>query len=300
MKKLILCGMLLLSFYIQAQTKITKAELREHLSFLSADSLAGRYPGTKANKQVVDHIVKDFKKNGIDTYLQPFKAKMRKDSSVVDTWNVIGVLRGTDEKLKNEVIILGAHYDHLGKKGKEIYNGADDNASGSSALLEISERLAAHKDQLKRTVLFIAFGAEEQGLLGSRYFAENSLESFGSVKVMLNMDMIGRLNEQKHLYINGAGTFPKGVEMMKKLGENYDLTLIVFPGSVGGSDHVSFYKKDISALGFHTGAHDQYHKPSDTIDLINFKGLLRNSNYIYEALLKIANTDTTLEFVPQD
>lgn len=114
------------------------------------------------------------------------------------------------------------------------------------------------------------------------------------------MDMIGRLNAEKQVYMGGAGTFPDGVAFMQNLGETLNLTPIVHAGSVGGSDHVSFYAKNISVLGIHTGGHPQYHTPEDTIDLINISGEKQVSEYIYEVLMKLATTNYKIEFIKQD
>ena len=153
---------------------------------------------------------------------------------------------------------------------------------------------------LKRSILFIAFGAEEQGLLGSRYFVDNPMVPLSQIKLMINMDMVGRLNKEKHLHMGGAGTFPDGVNFMQTLGESSDLNPIVHAGSVGGSDHVSFYRKGISVLGMHTGGHPQYHTPEDTIDLINLKGEVLVCEYIFEAIMKMASTNYKMKFIKQD
>ena len=159
--------------------------------------------------------------------------------------------------MKNEFIVLGAHYDYLGLGGGpssksekiRIHHGADDNASGTSALLEIGEKLMLHKSELKRSVLFVAFGAEEQGLLGSKNFVANPVVSLSQIKLIINMDMVGRLNDAKQVYMGGAGTFPGGVELMKELEPPLGLSPVVHAGSVGGSDHVSFCKKKYFGSG---------------------------------------------------
>ena len=248
-----------------AQEDITTPELKGHIAYLTADKSSGRYPGGKVNKRIVRYITKDFKKSGISPFLksykQPFMAHLRvkkgeEPKSAVETWNVIGFIEGNDPLLKNEYILLGAHYDHLGMGGGPssksdkigIHHGADDNASGTSALLEIGEMLMAHKTELKRSILLVAFGAEEQGLLGSKYFTDHP---------------------------------------------------VVHAGSVGGSDHVSFYKKNISVLGIHTGGHPQYHTPEDTMDLINFDGQKQVCQYIFNTIMKVASTSYEMKFIPQ-
>lgn len=317
MKKILLFSFLVATYVASySQVEITENEIEAHILFLASEKNAGRYPGTKANRDVVKYIVKDFKKQGLlplaKNYKQKFKARLRVDKGapekpLANTSNVIAYLEGNDPLLKNEYIILGAHYDHLGLGGPSsksdqrntIHYGADDNASGTAALLEIAEKIAANQTQLKRSVIFIAFGAEEQGLLGSQYFVDNPLVPLSQIKLMINMDMVGRLNTEDHVYMNGAGTFPGGVEFMQKLGESLELTPIVHAGSVGGSDHVSFFKQDISVLGIHTGAHPQYHLPEDTADLINIPGQKQVSDYIYKALMTFATTDYKMGFIPQ-
>ncbi|MFB9075839.1 M20/M25/M40 family metallo-hydrolase [Flavobacterium procerum] len=291
----------------------------KHDKFLSSDKLEGRFPGTKGNNEAAAYIRKNFEKYGLkkfsNNYYQPFKLfvkpdinKMKSDS--VSTQNVVGFLEGSDEKLKNEYIVIGAHYDHWGWGGKgsgskkkeafAIHNGADDNASGVAALLCILEELSKPENKPKRSVIFVSFSGEEEGLLGSKYFVNHLPVPKEAVKVMLNMDMVGRLNNEKQLYMGGAGTFPEGVELMKKLGENSGLNPVVHAGEVGGSDHVSFYKEKISVIGFHTGGHEQYHTPDDDIDLINFEGGALVSKYIYNALKTIADYNENLYFIKQD
>ncbi len=295
---------------------ITVTGIREHIAFLSADANRGRYPGTPESDSVVRYITGDFKKNGIgafgDDYLQPFTAKLRvrkgvTDTPYVKTGNVIGLIRGCDPVLQNEYIILGAHYDHLGMGGPSskkpdtigIHHGADDNASGTAALLEIGEKLSANRDLLKRSVILIAFGAEEQGLLGSKYFAEHPIVPLEQIKLMINMDMVGRLNEQKQVHMGGAGTFPGGMVLMKELGKAGGLDADVHAGDVGGSDHVSFYKKKVPVIGLHTGGHPQYHTPEDTVDLINLPGEKAVCEYIYEAILRLSARPEPITFIDQ-
>ncbi|MDO5979048.1 M28 family metallopeptidase [Flavivirga spongiicola] len=316
-KKIFFLLLNVVCFSVFSQVEITENELKDHILFLTSEVNGGRYPGGKANKRVVKYIEGEFKKIGVipikKKYKQPFKAALRVEKGIdkkpiVKTCNVIGFIEGSDPILKNEYIVLGAHYDHLGLGGPSsksdkkntIHYGADDNASGTAALLEIAEKIASQQQQLKRSVLFIAFGAEEQGLLGSKYFVENPLVPISQIKLMINMDMVGRLNDQKQVYMGGAGTFPDGVNFMSELGKSLGLNPVVHAGSVGGSDHVSFYKKEISVLGMHTGGHPQYHTPEDTIDLINIKGEKQVCEYIYKTIMKLAATTYKMTFIKQD
>jgi len=318
MKKFILSLLVFfLTINVFSQEEITIKELHDHIGFFASEHNAGRYPGGKINRQIVKYIIKDFKRSGIKSfkggYKQEFQAKLRVEKGQpekppVKTWNVIGYLEGNDPQLKNEYIVLGAHYDHLGLGGPSskspkknaIHYGADDNASGASALLEISEKLAAQKDRLKRSIIFISFGAEEQGLLGSKYFVDHPVVPLSQIKLMINLDMVGRLNDQKQVYMGGAGTFPGGVELMTEYGKAQGLNPAVHPGSVGGSDHVSFYKKNISVLGIHTGGHKQYHTPEDVPELINLKGEKDICEYVYEVILKLATSNDKMYFIRQD
>jgi len=312
-------SILFFSIQLNAQNTDMSKTFYKHDKYLSSDKLEGRFPGTKGNNEAAAYIQKYFKKYGLKefgkSYYQPFKLfvkeginKMKSDS--VATQNVVGYIEGSDPNLKNEFIVIGAHYDHWGwggqgsgSKKKEafaIHNGADDNASGVSALLCILEEVSKMKIKPKRSIIFISFSGEEEGLLGSKYFINHLPVPKEAVKVMLNMDMVGRLNDKKELYMGGAGTFPNGVELMKKLQENSGLNPIVFAGDVGGSDHVSFYKESISAVGFHTGGHPQYHTPDDDIELINSEGGALVAKYIFNALTQIANYEEALVFIKQN
>lgn len=312
-------GILLFTLISNAQKSTIAQTFYTHDKYLSSDKLEGRFPGTKGNNDAAAYIRKNFKKYDLkpfsSNYYQPFKLfvkadinKMKSDS--VSTQNVVGYIEGSDEKLKNEFIVIGAHYDHWGWGGKgsgskkkdtlAIHNGADDNASGVSALLCILQEVSKAKIKPKRSIIFITFSGEEEGLLGSKYFVNHLPVKKEAVKVMLNMDMVGRLNAEKQIYMGGAGTFPDGVELMKKLGENSGLNPVIHAGEVGGSDHVSFYKSSISVIGFHTGGHPQYHTPEDDIELINTQGGALVVKYIYNALTEIANYEKDLYFISQN
>ncbi|MFH6995379.1 M20/M25/M40 family metallo-hydrolase [Flavobacterium sp. FlaQc-48] len=310
-------SLLFLGLITTAQKNNMAQTFYEHDKYLSSDKLEGRFPGTKGNNDAATYIKKYFTKYGLkpfrNNYYQPFSIfvkeginKMKSDS--VSTQNVLGYIEGSDVNLKNEFIVIGAHYDHWGWGGKgsgskkkdtlAIHNGADDNASGVAALLCILQEVAKSKVKPKRSIIFITFSGEEEGLSGSKYFVTHLPIKKEAVKVMLNMDMVGRLNAEKQIYMGGAGTFQDGVALMKKLGENSGLNPVIHAGEVGGSDHVSFYKASVSCIGFHTGGHPQYHTPEDDIELINSEGGALVSKYIYTALVAIANYEQ-LHFIDQ-
>lgn len=201
----------------------------------------------------------------------------------VTTCNVVAMLPGNDPELKDEYVVIGGHYDHLGMGGPgsgsrmpdsiAVHNGADDNASGTAAVLELAELLSSRKDELKRSVVFMAFGAEEMGLLGSQFFASNPLYDLKQVKLMLNFDMIGRLNAEKPtLMIGGTGTAVETEEILKAWEEGSEMGFNHAPEGYGSSDHASFYGAGVPVLFFFTGAHQDYHTPLDDADMINYEG----------------------------
>ena len=226
--------------------------------------------------------------------------------SKVKTQNVIALLEGNDPVLKNEFILIGTHYDHLGIGGRgtssrvpdtiAVHYGADDNASGVSAMIELAEKLAANKENMLRSIIFMAFGAEEMGIVGSKFFTENPLVDLSRIKVMINIDMVGRLKEDSILQIGGTGTSLEGESILKDYAIGRDFNLALSPEGYGPSDHASFYGKDIPVFFFSTGAHIDYHTPGDNIEKINFKGLKSISDYIFNVTMDIANRDSYLTF----
>lgn len=308
-----------LNIVLPAQKGITETQFLSHEKYLSSDKLEGRFPGTKGNNKAARYIAKQFKKLHLKqwnkTYEQPFSLFIKPQTNsvskdTVQTQNIVGYIEGNDDSLKNEWIVIGAHYDHLGWGGQgtgskkkdtvAIHNGADDNASGVSALLCIAAEIARQPHSAKRSIIFISFSGEEEGLKGSNYFVNHLPVPQSAVKVMINMDMVGRLNTEKQIYMGGAGTFPGGEALMKKLADGTELNPVIHAGSVGGSDHVTFYKNKISVLGLHTGGHPQYHTPEDDFALINSKGAAMVAKYICKALMAIANYSQPIFFIPQD
>ncbi|WP_372793237.1 M20/M25/M40 family metallo-hydrolase [Lutibacter sp.] len=279
--------------------------LKTDISTLSADEMEGRLVGSKGEKLASNYISERFKNLGIkgindsNSYLQIFEVKpkvnphsMVKDTATIIGHNVVGFL---DNKAKKTVII-GAHYDHLGygemggsllpNTEKQIHNGADDNASGVAAMLAIAERLKVKK--LKTyNYLFLAFSGEEEGLWGSNYYSKNPTIDFDNVAFMINMDMVGRLDEEKRIAIHGTGTAPVWDVLIDSILVS-DFKIKKHISGIGPSDHTSFYLQDVSVLHFFTGQHEDYHKPTDDADLINYVGLELIVDYI-EELLTIMN-----------
>lgn len=198
--------------------------------------------------------------------------------------NVMGWLPAAQST--QETLIIGAHYDHLGlgiegslsQKRNVVHNGADDNASGVAGLLELARHFGSRKDRLQRNILFVAFGAEELGVLGSSHFVKNSPVRLENIVAMLNMDMIGRLRNQK-LLVGGTGTAPEWKEILNGLNGNR-LKLTFNEDGYGPSDHSVFYGKNIPVLFFFTGAHPEYHKPEDDPERIAYEGMVAVVDYV--------------------
>ncbi|MCB0504036.1 MAG: M20/M25/M40 family metallo-hydrolase [Cyclobacteriaceae bacterium] len=221
------------------------------------------------------------------------------------TENVIGVLEGSDKELKSEYVVVGAHFDHLGWGGTEasrepdtlaIHYGADDNGSGTSGLLEIADKLAHAK--LKRSVVLIAFGAEEIGTIGSKYFTNNPTVPKDKIVAMVNLDMVGRLKDTKEITVSGVGTSKEGEQLLKDIlnEKERDLVLSVEYNGFGPSDHANFYVENIPVFFFNTGAHEDYHTSRDVVEKINFEGLQRVTEYAYDLSEYLANAPNNLTF----
>ena len=219
--------------------------------------------------------------------------------------NVVGMIEGSDPFLKDSYVIVGAHYDHLGMGGTgsgsrfmdslDIHNGADDNASGTAGVIELAGKLAAKREELKRSIVFIAFDAEEQGLLGSRYFVDHPLVDLTKVKAMINFDMIGRLKEDRGVAIGGTGTALESEDMLWAANEQ-DLDLGFSPDGYGPSDHAAFYAENIPVFFISTGVHEDYHTPADDWQLINYEGAADVVEMTYNLVERLAVDEPMLTF----
>jgi Zn-dependent M28 family amino/carboxypeptidase len=286
--------------------EIDVKNLEKHVYYLASDKMKGRGTGSKENQKAADYIVKYFKKYklqplGTDGFYQNFDAKIKKvkvPDSIRSARNVIAFLDNKAEK----TVVIGAHYDHIGegKQGSSlakdsygiIHNGADDNASGVAGLLELARVYSQNKITEPVNFLFIAFGAEELGLVGSRYFVKNPTYDLKKIHWMLNMDMIGRLNKETGVSIIGYGTSAAFETIFNGINrENFVKFYTNYEGR-GGSDQTSFYEKDIPVLFFHTNGHPDYHAPTDDADKIDFsslKGILKLEKAVIDGSFKTKN-----------
>lgn len=305
MKKLLLLSMLLVFLCCKEETPVS---LKEDVTFLASDSLKGRETGTKGELLAAQYIQERMKSIGLapkgnaGTYFQTFTFTPRKDphgevdfseskkesSNTITGTNVIGFL---DHKAANTVII-GAHYDHLGmggegslhREGEAIHNGADDNASGVAVMLKLAKELEA-PEYSGNNYLFMAFSGEELGLLGSNYFTKNPTIDFTKANYMINMDMVGRLNEEKAIAVHGVGTSPIWAQTIFAANEGFKLS--EHESGVGPSDHTSFYLNDIPVLHFFTGQHSDYHKPGDDAEKLNYDGMEAIASYIKRIIKEV-------------
>lgn len=274
-----------------------RQDIEKHITYLASDELKGREFGSDGEKQAAKYIADYFKSVGLapkgtDGYLQNFgvtpprnpheEAKMGEaDENSFSGTNVIGYL---DNKAE-QTVILGAHFDHLGMGGEgslhrdkeeAIHNGADDNASGTATIMALAKILK--EGNKNNNYLFIAFTGEENGLWGSNYFTKNPTIELEKVNYMFNYDMVGRLNDEKSIAVHGTGTTPTWEEVLD-ISNTDSLKLVKKLSGVGPSDHTSFYLNDIPVLHFFTGQHEDYHKPSDDADKINYEGIIQVIRY---------------------
>ncbi len=216
--------------------------------------------------------------------------------------NVIGFIPGSDPKLRSEVIVIGAHYDHLGfgevgslaPEPGDIHYGADDNASGTAAIMELARLLAQNRERLKRSVLVIAFSAEEEGLLGAAHFVQNPTVPRENIVAMLNFDMVGRMTNNR-VSISGVGPTAEW-ESILKAANTENLNLQLSQSASGGSDHMPFMRAGIPILFFFTGMHPDYHRPSDTWDKINYEGQAQIVALAERVVYDITNRPERLQF----
>lgn len=269
------------------------SQLKSDVTYLADDKLEGRLVGTDGEVMAADYCVKRFKEIGLKPmkefpeYRQRFTLTKKPNPHSLTptgdfvTQNVVGWI---DNGSSNNVII-GAHYDHLGyghfgtlwDGDPEIHNGADDNASGTSAIMAIAKELI--NGPKNNNYIFLLFSGEEMGLWGSNYFVKNANIDLSSVNYMFNLDMVGRLNNERTLALNGTGTSPVWKDVLDRNNRS-QLKLVKSESGVGPSDHTSFYNNDIPVIHFFTGQHSDYHKPTDDYDKVNYQGISEVVKYI--------------------
>jgi hypothetical protein len=301
--------LLFVPHFLQAQVVAPSSErIRKHVQYLASDRLKGRGTGSRENDKAARYIIKEFKKLdllplGTEGYRQPFTARVRRvvvPDSLRQANNILGFL----DNDAPYTIVIGAHFDHLGqgRQGSskapnpegQIHNGADDNASGVAGLLELARYFSQNATREPYNFLFIAFGAEELGLQGSRHFVNNPTLPLEKINFMTNMDMIGRYNPGRGVGIGGYGTSDAWPDIFKDV--QGEVKFFTDRAGSGGSDHGSFYAKSIPVLFFHTGGHDDYHTPTDDADKVDAQaeaGILAIEIRLIENAMKLPKLNFT-------
>ena len=221
------------------------------------------------------------------------------------TANVVAMIEGSDPTLKNEFLVVGAHYDHLGFGGSgsgsrmpdtnAVHNGADDNASGTAMVMALANRLSS--ENVKRSIIFVAFSGEEIGLLGSKYFVNNPLVEVKRIKGMFNFDMVGRFDKEKNsISVSGTGTSAEADSLLKMLETNLSFSVVHASDGYGPSDHAAFYSSNIPVFYFNTGVHTDYHTPFDDTDKIDFEAEKKIGDFATQVILTVDGMPKALTF----
>ncbi len=290
---------------------ITSEELKTHLYIVAADDMEGRDTGSEGQKRAGRYLINEYQKMGISPprsmtnfyQIVPKEALMGRRGNLPQSENILAFIEGSEKP--EEVIVISAHYDHVGMSNGEIYNGADDDGSGTVALLEIAEafQLAKKSGQgPKRSVLFLHVTGEEHGLLGSKYYAENPVFPLANTVANLNIDMIGRCDPancgKDYVYVIGsemlssdlkkinvkANEVTTNLELNYKYDDPNDKDRLYYR-----SDHYNFAKNGIPVIFYFDGIHEDYHKPSDTPDKIDYASLQKRTQLIFATAWELAN-----------
>lgn len=286
-----------------ARSSITSSELLAHASFLADDMLEGREAGSRGGHAAAKYVLERIEASGLEPvgvgghFTQPFPGNSQ---------NLLAVLPGADPALRDEYILVGAHYDHVGYGNRRnsygpigfIHNGADDNASGVSTVLEVIDALTQVDHRPRRSILFAFWDGEEKGLLGSKYWIRHPTVPLSSIRLACNLDMVGRMREGR-LEIMGARTGAGLRELLSSptLGDG---TWVDFTWEYkDNSDHWTFYQSGIPSLCIHTGLHEDYHRPSDDVEKLNIDGMRLVGRYFLEQLCEMADADQLPDYRPQ-
>tara|TARA_Y100000034_G_scaffold38278_1_gene47003 strand:+ start:23710 stop:24849 length:1140 start_codon:yes stop_codon:yes gene_type:complete len=300
--------------YEDALASITLQELQDNLEYLASDKLEGRMSGKKGNVAAAAFIKEKYESFGLKTMYDRFgirRVNPGPHNEIGDdfTQNIYAWIPGNDPQLKNEIVVIGAHMDHIGygpsmsrSRRQGVHNGADDNASGTVALMELAEAFSLIRPELKRTVVFQSYSAEEMGLIGARHYCSQpkfplNNPSMKSHVFMLNMDMIGYLGQG--VYATSWVTANSSIDVgkyIRQLNSTYSFANKITSRGSGGSDHAPFYNKRVPVAFLHTGLHAYYHTPDDDADRINFAGLHKVSQYAFELAYKVVQSDDPPQF----
>lgn len=285
---------------LAAVNSITKEEAKTFVDTLADDSFEGREAGSRGGRAAGNLLMKEMEKHGLipagdgQTYFQTFNGSSR---------NILGLLLGRDPELKNELIVIGAHYDHVGYGRANnsfgpfgyVHNGADDNASGVSGLLEVIDAIRRMPEAPRRSILFVFWDAEEQGLLGSYHWLRAPTLPGKTVVAAINLDMIGRLGSSG-LQVYGTRTAPSLRQIISQANRDEGLKIDFDWKMKADSDHYPFFTRAIPTIMFHTGLHGEYHRPSDDAHLVKSDGIASVSRLVFQVLWSLAERDEIGKF----
>ena len=306
------CIFLFLVFALVLHTHAQKQDdMRQAVEYLASQQLGGRFPATAGDTLASEYIVDQLRK----LKLKPIvKEKKRKGffhdftfgkTEKRTTHNIIAVLPGKDKRLRNEYIVVGSHYDHLGMGGQGsgsrrpdtlgVHPGADDNASGDAVVLQLARHFK--KVRSPRSIIFAFFGAEEQGLVGSKFFLEwlkhedkqrvNLPANSKGIVAMVNLDMVGRMRN-KAMSVSGTGTSSGFKTMVEDVAQQTGLNVTCIPDGYGPSDHASFVAAEIPVLFLTTGGHMEYHTPDDVPSTLNYDGMQQTLEFSQQLIARLA------------
>ena len=318
MKKYILL-FLVLAFVLQASAQ--QDEMRQTVAYLASQELGGRYPGTAGDSLASDYIVGQLRSLKLKPIIKAKKEKgfyqdfnFTKKEQEITTHNIIAVLPGKDKQLRHEYIVVGSHYDHLGMGGEgsgsrrpdtlAVHPGADDNASGDAVVLQLAKYFK-QKDS-PRSIIFAFFGAEEQGLIGSKQFLEwmkkedtrriNLPVDQKGIVAMVNLDMVGRMRDSA-MSVSGTGTSSAFKTIVEQVAEQTKLNVSCTPDGYGPSDHASFVAVEIPVLFLTTGGHMEYHTPDYLPPTLNYDGLQQTLKFSEALIDRLASLPTTPDYI---
>lgn len=283
-------------------------KVKQGVDWKAVDEAAGKKAGETAGQAAKDAADKPAKpnkkaaeteKNTTDTKNNTEVAEDKPVRQPVEAKNVVALLQGEGPRA-DEIIVVGAHYDHLGMRMKGdqpvVFNGANDNASGTVAVLEVARILAKRKEKLPRSVLFIAFSAEERGLVGSFYYVKHPLLPLEKTVAMVNLDMVGCI-EGDAVMACGSATSKLLTQMVGQAAHDHGLDLIELPGNLGGSDHIPFYSHEVPTIHWiTTGGRGNYHRPSDDAETLDYGGIARIAAMTADLVVALAESEQRPKF----
>ena len=312
---------LFLVFAFVLQVHAQQDEMRQTVAYLASQELGGRYPGTAGDSLASAYIVDQLRSLKLKPIIKAKKEKgfyqdfnFTKKEQEITTHNILAVLPGKDKQLRNEYIVVGSHYDHLGMGGEgsgsrrpdtlAVHPGADDNASGDAVVLQLAKHFK--KVGSPRSIIFAFFGAEEQGLIGSKQFLEWMKQSDAkrinlpadrkSIVAMVNLDMVGRMRDSA-MSVSGTGTSSAFKTIVEQVAEQAKLNVSCTPDGYGPSDHASFVAAEIPVLFLTTGGHMEYHTPDDLPPTLNYDGLQQTLTFSETLIDQLGNLPTTPDYI---